>query len=399
VGGRCAERYNVGMVTSRSSLAPKSDFIGLEGVAHLAAGGETPFLRSHLDAFAAYARDKSAGLPGRERFFAVKQEARARLARLLGCTPGDLAFLSSTSEGINLVAGSLDWRPGDNVVLEAHEFPSDLHPWQRLRARGVEVRLLRPPALGGPPGPEPWSVLPERFEEAVDERTRVVALSVVSYFTGERHDLERIAAIARRRGALLLADASHALGVVPVRADQCDFLFACSYKFLLAHEGVAVFYWNRARWPDWEPPTVGWHSVVARPPAERLDGYVLKPDAERAEAGNPPFPGIYVLNNALGYLLALGIERIEEHVLALGATLRAGLVELGLDVLTPAEPARRAANVAFSTAEGPRLERALYERGVYVWEADGRVRLSLHAYNDESDVERALAALRAALGR
>src|SRR5215212_9718765 len=118
-------------------LVPKSDFIGIGERAHLAAGGETPFLKSHLDALACYAADKSDGLPGRAREIETYQRARERAARLLGVPVEEVAFLPSTSDGVNIVAQSLDWRPGDNVVLEAIEFPSDIYPWLLLREAGV----------------------------------------------------------------------------------------------------------------------------------------------------------------------------------------------------------------------------------------------------------------------
>jgi selenocysteine lyase/cysteine desulfurase len=80
-------------------------------------------------------------------------------------------------------------------------------------------------------------------------------------------------------------------------------------------------------------------------------------------------------------------------VLALGGILRAGLVKLGLPVLTPEAPEERAGNIVFATDRCMDVERALRAAGVLVWAGDGRVRLSVHAYNDEADVARALAAL------
>ena len=80
-------------------------------------------------------------------------------------------------------------------------------------------------------------------------------------------------------------------------------------------------------------------------------------------------------------------------MLALGGTLRAGLVKLGLPVLTPEPPEERAGNIVFASDRCLEVEQALREAGVLVWFGDGRVRLSVHAYNDEADVARALGAL------
>lgn len=368
---------------TRASLLPKTAFIGIEHVAHLAAGGEAPVLRSHLDAAAQFLLDKGDGMPGRERFMAVAARARAALARRLGATPGDVALLASASEGFHVAAEGIDWRPGDNVVVALSEFPSVLHAWQRLRPRGVEVRAVGRDAV----------VTADELAEATDARTRVVAASHVSYLTGARHELARLRALADRVGARLVVDASHALGVVPVDGTLCDVVVACCYKWLLGVHGVGVFYVNGRRWPDLAPPWVGWHSAVRDEDWRRRTDYRLVAGGERFEAGNPAFLSTYVLDNALRTLDALDAGATEAHVLALGGVLREGLVKLGLPVLTPEAPEARAGNVVFASARASEVERALREAGVLVWAGDGRVRLSVHVYNDGADVGRALDAL------
>jgi selenocysteine lyase/cysteine desulfurase len=372
-----------------SSLAPKGDFIGVEERVHLAAGGETPFLKSHVEALTRYALDKSAGLPGRHRQLAIHARARERAAGLLGVSKDEVAFLPSTSDGVNMVAQTIDFRPGDNVVVETIEFPSDVYPWLLQREHGVEVRFV---GTG-------FEVPPGVLEAAIDSRTRAVALSHVSYLTGVRHDLASIAEAAHAVGAIFIVDASHALGVVPVEARVADFVFSCCYKWQLGCTGIAIGFWNRKLQPDWAPKMAGWMS--ARPAGGegelRRHTFTPRDDAMRMTLGNPSFPGAYVVDNGLNYLQEIGIERIEAHALELTGRLREGLSELGLEVLTPAEPVRRAGNVCIARTDGPRFAAALAERGVLVWEADGRVRYSAHLYNDGDDVERAIEASRHAV--
>ena len=187
-------------------LIPKTEFIGIDHVAHLATGGEAPVLRANLAAATQFLLDKGDGMPGRERFFATADRTRAALAARLGGRPEDIAFLGSASEGFHVASEGIDWRSGDNVVVGQSEFPSVLLAWQRLRPRGVEVRAV---------GREPV-VTHEEIAAAVDRRTRAIAVSHVAYLTGARHDLGRLRALADRVGARLVVDASHALGVVPV---------------------------------------------------------------------------------------------------------------------------------------------------------------------------------------
>jgi len=372
-----------------TALTPKADFIGLDGRTHLAAGGETPFLKSHVEALTRYAHDKSDGMPGRARQVAIHTQARERAATLLGVQTDEVAFLPSTSDGVNMVAQTIDWQPGDNVVVETIEFPSDVYPWLLQQRNGVEVRFV---GTG-------FEVPAGALEAAIDERTRAVALSHVSYLTGLRHDLGSIGEAAHRVGALFIVDASHALGVVPVDARQADFVFSCCYKWQLGCTGIAVGFWNRQRQPEWAPRVAGWFSAQPAGGEGELRRHTFTPraDATRMTLGNPSFPGAYVVDNGFQYLLNVGVERIEAHVLELTARLREGLVELGLEVLTPPEPARRAGNVCIARTDGTRFAELLGEHGVLVWEADGRVRYSAHLYNDGDDVERALEASRAAV--
>jgi cysteine desulfurase / selenocysteine lyase len=366
-----------------SALIPKTAFIGIEHVAHLATGGEAPVLRANLAAATQFLLDKGDGMPGRERFFTTANRARAALAVRLGGRPEEIAFLSSASEGLHVASEGIDWRPGDNVVVGQSEFPSVLLAWQRLRPRGVDVRAVGREAV----------VTHDEIAAAVDQRTRAIAVSHVGYLTGARHDLGRLRSVADRVGARLVVDASHALGVVPVDGALCDVVVACCYKWLLAVHGVGVFYVNSRRWPDLAAPWVGWHSTHREDDWRRRTEYRMREDGTRFEAGNPPFLPVYVLDSALRTLAGLDPRAVEAHVLALGGILRAGLVKLGLPVLTPEAPEERAGNIVFATDRCMDVERALRAAGVLVWAGDGRVRLSVHAYNDEADVARALAAL------
>ena len=126
------------------ALVPRSDFLGLEGVTHLAAGGEAPWLAAHTEALSRLARDQSGGMPGRAGKDATVERARELAARLLGVDSADVALLSSTTEGVNVLALALDWQPGDTVVVEAIEFPSLVFPWAKLKEQGVEIRIVRP---------------------------------------------------------------------------------------------------------------------------------------------------------------------------------------------------------------------------------------------------------------
>src|SRR4029450_5113185 len=97
-----------------------------------------------------------------------------------------------------------------------------------------------------------------RASAAVDARTRLVLVSQVSFLTGQRLDLARCAELGRGRGAWLAVDATHALGVVPVPGDVCDFVVSSCYKWLLATHGVGIFAYNAERVGELAAATIGW---------------------------------------------------------------------------------------------------------------------------------------------
>jgi len=365
------------------SLIAKADFVGIEQVAHLAAGGEAPVLTSHLGAAARFLVDKGIGMPGRERMFAAVARTRERLGQLMGVSGEAISFLLNATAGLRLAANGIAWRPGDNAVVAKSEFPSLLTIWERLGEGPVEVRRVGQSET--PTGKE--------FAEAVDERTRMIAVSHVSYLTGARQDLAALREIADRVGARLVVDASHSLGVVQIPGTLCDALVSCSYKWLMGTHGIGVFFVNPERWPELAPTEIGWHSILPENDWRRRDNYRLKQGAERFEAGNIAFLSAYLLDNAAGVLQSIGMAQTEAHALELGGELRSRLARLGLPLLTPASPKARAGNICFATERSEEIEAALRAVGVLTWAGDGRLRLSVHAYNDEQDIHRAVEGL------
>jgi selenocysteine lyase/cysteine desulfurase len=376
--------------TRIDALVNRADFLLEPGVAHLCAGGETPILRSHTAAVERFFADKSQGQAGRMAgLMGLLERTRTRAGALLGVPADDVAFLGSSTEGINQLVGGVDWQPGDNVVVEDIEFPSDIYLWTRLAARGVEVRVVR--QWGG-------EASLARLADALDARTRVLAVSQVSFLTGRRYELAELAEITHRTNALLSVDATHAAGVVPVEARHADLLVTSCYKFLLAVHGVALCYVNPARLAELAPRMVGWNSSATLGGVADPTTFPMRADARRFEAANPPFMNLAVLENALAYLDHVGVERIEQHVLALGTQLRAALATRGLPLLTPDDPAQRGPNVCFLWPEPEALVARLAEHGVLAWGDSGRIRVSFHAYNDSADIERFLTALDACSG-
>jgi cysteine desulfurase/selenocysteine lyase len=365
-------------------LIPKTEFIGLEEITHLCAGGESPTLKSHRAAVERFFSDKAMGEGSRERMEETVNRCKQKVSDLLGVSPDNIAFISTSSEGINLLTYGLKWRSGDNVVVCDVEFPSDVLPWTRLKEQGVEVRIV---------SNQNWFVSLSNIQQALDGRTRVVAVSDVSYFTGQRLPLKELSEMVHSHNALLSLDSTHAAGVVPVQASYADILVSSCYKWLLGTHGVAIFYWNRERLPDLEPPFLGWHSGESIPDWQAPTQFALRSGADRFEAGNLGFISIYILDNALEHILRIGIPDIESHVLYLSGLVWEGLHGLDFELMTPRDADQRAGNICFMTPHISEIIAWLNERKILVWGAYagvGRVRVSTHLYNSARDVGRLL---------
>jgi selenocysteine lyase/cysteine desulfurase len=166
---------------------------------------------------------------------------------------------------------------------------------------------------------------------------------------------------------------------------------------MLGWHGIALLGWNRERLPEVEPAIMGWHSPASVPDREQPKQYEKRADAARFEVGNPSYAGIFILENALYYVLDAGIDRIAEHDRYLSGMLNRQLRELGLDVSTPLDPACRAGNTCFWHPEAEEVARRLAAERVWVNGSDGRIRIGTHLWCSEADVERTAAAVERAV--
>lgn len=350
-----------------------------EGV-YLNSAAEGLYLGSHIDAMQGYAALKAQGSNGRAALAAIEEEARGLTASLLGVAGRDIAFLASTSRGMDVALRSIDWQPGDNVVFGDGEFPTVAFAGALLATRGVEQRVIA--VKGG-------ALSEADIVAAIDERTRLVVVSLVSYKHGQRLDVHWITERAHERGALVFVDAVQALGTIEVSARGLDFLSAGTFKWILGSHGVSIFYASPTLPATLLPPYVGYRGVSELFPAGGASAYALWPDARRFEEGMPNHLGICVLANALRFLLEVGVAEIEKHNLDLVARTREGLGRLGIPILGGA-PKATGSIVAFETERFAEIEGRLARHGTTVWAREGRVRIAPHIYNTPQDIDTVL---------
>ncbi|WP_164821677.1 aminotransferase class V-fold PLP-dependent enzyme [Paenibacillus koleovorans] len=361
------------------SLVSRNQFIGLDSCTWLYSGAETPTHRGCLDHVMKYLNNKSLGPQGRELHSFVEHECKMNIAALLHAKPEDIAFLSNSSEAICAIALSLDLKSGDNVVINTLEFPSGVLPWLRLKEIGIEVRVVQH---------KDWQVSISDIISRVDERTRLVITSHVSYLTGARLDYKQLYSHIQTTNALLLLDATQSLGAVPVDLNHADFIVSSSYKWLLSMHGLGILAINPRRTQHIRPFTVGWRSVANMFSEDRFESFELWGDARKFETGYPSYSTIYSMHFSSKLLLDIGIEETEKYILALGTTLIERLTHAGYEVMTPIEPEQRAGNVCIVHPEGEQEANRLRKENVLLWGGDNRLRASVHLFNNSSDIER-----------
>ncbi|MBI2970291.1 MAG: aminotransferase class V-fold PLP-dependent enzyme [Gammaproteobacteria bacterium] len=316
------------------------------------------------------------------------ERARALLARLLRCDPGDVSVSSSVSESLNSLVSALEFRDGrDTIVVTDFDFPTTSQIWLAQERRGA--RVLRA-------GADDSGVhIPlEVFDRLIDDRTLLLSIPYVCYRNGVRLDPRPVIELARRRGALVLLDAYQAVGTFPidVRELGVDFLVGGCLKYLIGTAGVGFMYLRDAERSALQPLATGW---FAQENIGAMDVYHCRParSARRFESGTPNVCGLYAVSAGLNYILDIGLEAIEAQIHTLTGALARRVREHGWQLVTPEDPGRHGGMMAIKSTDAPRLVQRMSEAGIVVSDRDGNLRVSLHFYNNESDLDRLFTAL------
>lgn len=310
---------------------------------------------------------------------------RNRAGRLIGASGEEIAFTGNTSQGLINVARGLPWEAGDNLVTADTEFTANVYPWKNIASEGVEIR--RVPAREG-------RILVDDLVAAMDEKTRLIALSFVEFYTGFRNQLEELGERCRERNVLLCVDAIQGAGAFPIDVDamNIDFLAAGAHKWLIGPIGAGIFYCRRALLDTLDPKLYGWLSIEN--PHDFFDyDQPLSPTASRFEAGTLSWPSVTGLIESITLLQEVGVEKIADYVLNLTGELIPALRHRGCELVTPVDVrGERSGIVTFRHPEIPAEElcERLDDAGVIVSQRGDGIRTATHFYNNWEDMERLL---------
>ncbi len=312
----------------------------------------------------------------------IEEEARREAALLFNVDPADVLLTHGTTAGVNIVLHGLAWRPGDVLLTTDLEHPGIKAPAGVLEERGVTVeRVLIPPDAS-------VEQCMEAVRAALAPPVRVLALSHIMFTTGLRVPAEEIVAAAHEAGALVLLDGAQTVGQIALdlAAMDIDFYASSGQKWLLGPTGSGALYVRPDRrellTPLFTRPGLGSRQGLA--------AYALASQGVSARAGYA---------EAVRISRELGTERVEEYTKGLAKMLRAGLSEVaGVRINGPAEGETACAITAISVEgwDAPEFAEALWQRHRVVARHvpyPAGVRLCTAAFNDERDVERAIAAI------
>tara|TARA_B100000809_G_scaffold205905_1_gene207835 strand:- start:41 stop:1252 length:1212 start_codon:yes stop_codon:yes gene_type:complete len=370
-------------------------FPGTEGVTYLdtAARGLLPLaakmaVESHLD-------DRLLGRADKASMFAAVEEARGRFADLINAEADDIAITKNVSEGLNIIATAFPWEARDNVVLCLDlEHPNNIYPWLNLRDRaGIGIKAV--PGRDG-------HISADALIDAIDDRTRVVSLSTVSFSPGFRTEVEPVGKACRERGVFLLADGAQSVGILHTDVEQLglDGLAVSTQKGLLGLYGFGFLFCSRTWAERLRPASLARFGVdlgEAHEAAKGGESYSLMAGARRFDLGNYNYPAAMACVESMDIIASVGTKAVETHITGLAHGLAQGLLDLGLSV-AGGEPGPHIGGIVsvgefgsggHDTTDDPRID-SLYshltEHGVRLSVRQGMLRMAFHLYNTEDDM-------------
>jgi len=325
------------------------------------------------------------------------KDAHRKVADFIGANEKEVIFTKNTTEAINTVASGLKWKTGDKVVTTLLEHHSNFIPWFRLKSFGVTLDIVKPDKNGK------FNV--SDFEEVIDDKTRLVAVTHVSNVLGTITPIEEISAICKKKNALLLVDGAQSVPHihVDVRKLGCNFLCFSGHK-MLGPTGTGVLWMKEDLFDELEPLTFGGGMIDD----VSLNGYELTSGYERFEAGTPNIAGGIGLGRAIDYLKKIGMDKIKDHEAKLTERLLKGLLEIRrVEIYGSLNSKERIGVVSFNIKglnphdvalmldeDSNIMVRSGHHCCIplmkYFGLKEGAVRVSFYLYNTEEEVERFL---------
>ncbi|HYL10068.1 MAG TPA: aminotransferase class V-fold PLP-dependent enzyme [Candidatus Acidoferrales bacterium] len=374
----------------------RTEWFEFEDVSYLNLAGQCPLPRASIRAVqAAIEWKKFPHQMPDSAYFDIPNRIRASLAKLIGARPEEIALTTGATGGLTAVAHGFDWKPEDEILIAAGEFPAHFTTWKPVEAQGhLKVKVVHP---------RERFITADDFIAAMGPRTRLVSASLVRFDDGSRLDAGRVAQACHERSALLLLDASQCAGAMKMDVAKlgADFIVSAGYKWLLGPYGTG-FFWARSEHIErMRVQPFYWMALEGADNFSSLSFEEARP-ARGARRWDSPetasFFNLSAMDASLEFVLRAGVETIEAHNRRLMELMLERLPKDRCVAASPADPAERGPYACFA-ARSPEKTAALYDKlrkaGVITSLREGKVRVSPHLYNTERDIDRLISVVTA----
>ena len=368
-------------------LAFREEFPILEKTTYLVSNSLGPMPRTVPEKLAEYARDwGDLGVKAWNRgWWEMPVEVGNEIAPLINAGDGEIVMMPNVTIAQTAVLSAIDFpRERDTVVMTELDFPSVRYAFAEMAERlGARVVVVK--------SDDGISIDQQKLLEAIDERTRLVAVSHVLFRSAYLMDADAICKRAHEVGALVSLDSFHAVGIVPVdvKRSKVDFLTGGVLKWLCGGPGACFLYISSVLRDRLKPALTGWQAH-ARPFAfEEMMEFTT--GAFRWLNGTPVIPALYAAAEGPKILRRAGVPAIREKSIRLTSRLIALADERGFKVNAPRDPAQRGGTVALDVPHGYEVTQHLLSRNILVdYRVGAGIRIAPHFFTKEDELEEAI---------
>ena len=323
--------------------------------------------------------------------FVLRVRLRERYAKLIGAQPEEVGVGLSTTMGINIAAFGLPLEKDDEILLSDKEFPALVYTFQAAAdERGYKIKMI-------PTVDDHLDV--NAFAQAITKKTKVIAVSFVQFFNGYKVDLEALSALCQKHNIYFVVDGIQGMGAEPIDVSKLkiDIFSSGCQKWMLSPQGCAIFYLSNKVRSKLRIPFMSWLGVDWNTQFGDLFQY-KKPyfkTAEKFELGYYAVLNLYGMDASMDIFERLTVEKIQQHNHALIDILTEFLQSSPqFEITSTLEEKHRSSIVTFKTDRIEELKQFLFERKIIVVMREGSIRVSVHLYNDESDIQKLISALK-----
>lgn len=354
---------------------------------HAATG---PLSERVLSALNAFLENSSTGrIDDYESFLKIFEETKTELGNFINCSPGCIAFLDNTTNGMNVIAGGIEWERGDNIILNDIEYPANVYPFLNLERKGVEIKFVN--SHNG-------IVSAEDIISNFNSRTKLVSVSQVQFVSGYRIDLKTLGKECRKKNIILSVDAIQGLGAVniDVKNDYVDFLSCGIQKWMMGLQGLSFIYVSEELQKRMHPAYLGWLSV--KDPWNHLEYKLdLKNDAGVFQTGTINTAGLISLNASIKLFKEFSYQEIENRILDNSGYLIDRLCSIGIKPMADVQRKYLSGIVSFKYGNVQKVYEYLDDRNISCAVRAGALRISPHFYNTEEDIDKFIDVLKEAV--